>query len=118
MSLIAVPPLVTLSEPTVSQRGEPGGISSMNTIPELLARLEDQHEHCTTVYGRRGQPTDRRTHAELARLSRAIATRLLDLGFRPGEYVFLQLPSSMALIECILGAIVAGLVPCCLAPPK
>ena len=90
----------------------------MNTIPELLARLEDQHEHYTTVYGRRGQPTDRRTHAELTRRSRAMATRLLDLGFRPGEYVFLQLPNSMALIECVLGAVVANLVPCCLAPPR
>lgn len=90
----------------------------MQTIIELLERNESPHENGITTYDRRGNAVERRTYPEITARARAMATSLLSTGLKPGDPLFLQLPNSMRLIECVLGALIAGIRPCCLAPPR
>jgi len=90
----------------------------MRTTLDFIARLQEGDDRRVFAYDRRGQRLSERSHAELARRARATGASFLESGLRPGEHVFLQLPSSFELIEGFLGAIAAGLVPCCLAPPR
>jgi fatty-acyl-CoA synthase len=89
-----------------------------NTVIGLIQRLAEVEDRGVTEYDRRGRPAVSRSYAELHRRVRAAAAALRTQGVRPGEAVFLQLPNSCELVECFLGALVAGAQPCCLAPPR
>ena len=90
----------------------------MATILDLIARAENVTERQVIVYNRRGRQLEARSWAEVCHRARATGRLFLDGGLQPGDHVFLQLSNSFALIEGFLGAIAAGLVPCCLAPPR
>jgi len=85
------------------------------TIIDVIARLADAPDRMFYVYDRRGRRVHEQSYPELARRARAMAAKF---DCEPGQIVFLQLPNSQVLVECLLGAIIAGLVPCCLAPPR
>jgi acyl-CoA synthetase (AMP-forming)/AMP-acid ligase II len=87
----------------------------IETIIDIIARLQDAPEQKLYVYDRRGRRIHEQPYPELARRARATAAKFDSA---PGQIVFLQLPNSQTLVECLLGAIIAGLVPCCLAPPR
>ncbi len=88
------------------------------TIVDILARLADSSDHGIVEYDRRGRAGEMRSHAEIHRRARAAAAAFAASGVEPGHVVFLQLPNGHDLVECFLGAVVAGALPCCLAPPR
>ncbi len=90
----------------------------MQTILDLIARVEGLSDRGVRVYDRRGRPRERHSWAEVCRRSRATGAGFLAAGCEPGGHVFLQLPNSFELIEGFLGAVAVGLTPCCLAPPR
>ncbi len=87
-------------------------------IPDLLASLEAPGAGSVFVYDRRGRRQEGRSWAETLHRSRRIGEQLLAAGSEGSGFVFMQLANSHALIECFLGAIAVGRVPCCLAPPR
>lgn len=90
----------------------------MKTIVDLIADLDNAPQSKVFVYDRRGQSNEECSYAELCGRARAVGAHYLEQGFEPGEYVFLQLTNSIELIEGFLGAIIVGLIPCCLASPR
>jgi len=96
----------------------PGAKHPPATLVEVVAALEDRPEGSLSVYDRRGRRREVRSYPEVARRARAWGARLRAEGVRPGEVVFLCLPTSHDLIEAFLGATLLGALPCCLALPR
>ena len=90
----------------------------MKTVLDLIENLGQETEHGITEHDRRGKPVVTRTYAEVVERARAIGAAFLEAGVEPGTPVFLQLPNGLQLVESFLGAVLAGALPCCLAPPR
>ncbi len=90
----------------------------MGTVLDLIAAAGDLPGRGVLVYDRRGREAGRRSYWDLVRRARATGAGYLASGLEPGGHVFLQLPNSLELVEGFLGAILVGLAPCCVAPPR
>lgn len=90
----------------------------MNSVIELLASRESSHRAGITVYDRRGNAVEKKTYGEIVAEARRLASQFAAWKHTPGSPLFLQLPNSLKLVESFLAAIIAGLRPCCLAPPR
>jgi acyl-CoA synthetase (AMP-forming)/AMP-acid ligase II len=90
----------------------------MNTLFDLVQRMESRTDRTVRVYDRRGRVAEARSQAALAARARVVGAELLAAGCAPGQHLFLQLPTSHALLETFLGAVLIGAVPCVLAQPR
>ncbi|MEZ6187332.1 MAG: AMP-binding protein [Planctomycetota bacterium] len=90
----------------------------MKTVLDLIENLSQETAAGITEHDRRGKASLTRPYAEVVARARRIGAAFLEAGVQPGDPVFLQLPNSIQLVECFLGAILAGALPCCLAPPR
>ncbi len=57
-------------------------------------------------------------HDELLALARRAALGLLGAGLRPGDRVFLVLPTGEDFLAAFLGSLLVGIVPCPMSPPQ
>ncbi|RMG09826.1 MAG: hypothetical protein D6731_18865, partial [Planctomycetota bacterium] len=99
---------------------EPSRASSLVTPPTVVAAVEALSEHPTelVVYDRRGRKATARAYPEVARRARAFGAWFEARGVRPGEVVFLCLPTGYDLVEAFLGAALVRALPCVLALPR
>ncbi|MBX3468182.1 MAG: AMP-binding protein [Planctomycetes bacterium] len=95
--------------------------STTTALPRTLGELVDAlaaGSGALAVYDRRGKTKVERPYPEVARRARAWGAWLEAQGVRPGDLVYLCLPTSHELIEGFLGASLVGALPCCLALPR
>ena len=57
-------------------------------------------------------------HDELLALARQSAAALLDAGMRPGDRLFLVLPTGPDFLAAFFGSLLVGIVPCPFSPPQ
>ncbi len=88
------------------------------TLFDLVDRLSERSDAGLVVYDRRGKTRTRRPYPEVMARARAWAAWLEASGVRPGDIVFLCLPTSHDVIEGFYGASLAGALPCLLAMPR
>ena len=58
------------------------------------------------------------SYDEILALARRAAAALLDAGLRPGDRMFLVLPTGPEFLAAFFGGVLAGIVPCPLSPPQ
>lgn len=90
----------------------------MRTVLDFLAEVERIADRHVFVHDRRGRRVGEWSYRDLIGRARATGASYLESGLEPGDHVFLQLPNSLELVEGFLGALLVGIVPCCLAPPR
>ena len=90
----------------------------MESAIDIVRGLAGRADAGITTYDRMGRKRFHRSYDELHGRARAMGAALRAAGVGPEEVVFLQLPNGVELVECFLGAIVAGARPCCLSPPR
>jgi fatty-acyl-CoA synthase len=90
----------------------------MRTVLDFLAVVAEVSDRHVFVHDRRGRRVGEWSYRDLVSRARKTGASYLASGLEPGDHVFLQLPNSLELLEGFLGAILVGLVPCCLAPPR
>ncbi|MBL4846638.1 MAG: AMP-binding protein [Planctomycetes bacterium] len=94
------------------------------TLIEAMRALEDGTHPAPTggaglgIYDRRGKNLDRRPYAEVVGRARAWGAWFLSQGVKPGEVVYLCLPTGHELIEAFLGASLVHALPCNVALPR
>jgi fatty-acyl-CoA synthase len=88
-----------------------------STLTNALARTAARYPErgVTILTGRHGQ--GRIFYSHLFARASEVAQQWTGLGFRPGHSIVLALPTSAALIELWLGAVLCGIRPVAVAPP-
>ena len=95
-----------------------GLLPTPSTFVEALRRLEGREGRGIAVYDKRGRKATRRTYPEFVARARAWGGWFRERGVKPGEVVFLCLPTSHDLLEAFHGLVLIGAWPCNLALPR
>lgn len=103
-------------EPTLGATAVDLTAPGARTLPEMLEAAAGSGRRVVFLASSgQGEPLGYR---ELYERSRATGAALLAAGFRPGDRLFVVLPTGEDFLRVFLGSLLAGLQPCPMSPPQ